>query len=529
MTLSSTPGGGLPIHDALTTGKRTFLTVIIMTGAFMAILDTTVVDVVIPKMMGPLSTDLYGIQWVITSYMTAAAVGLLLTHNLGKVTGLKWLFLSGLLIFTFASALCGLSQSLSWMVGSRIIQGLGESFIMASAQTLLFSIYPPRKHGLAMGIYAMGVSFAPSLGPTVGGWITQHLSWRWVFYINLPTGILNFLAGFIFLPLLSKHSKRLKFNFISYFFIGAFTVLLLVLLSKGQQLGWGQSEGIVLLAFGAAIAFICYLLSEMFSTHKLIDWQIFKIRRYSLSMGFYFLILGLSIYQLFYLLPLYYETLKQLTTFTTGMHMLAFAVFIALLSPLAGILSDRFGPSKIVAASTIIYLVTSYSLIPSLNYYTPSIKAALLTIPLGISLGAFFAPVSAMAIGPLKEKTAQGVSLMHYLRFLGGSLGTAIATNTLEMQQAIHYEGIAFMQNTGSVQHFIDQTTDLITPLMPTAVAELQGRLLVGKVQYLQALSLAFQDTFRQTFIFGALGSVFLFLLLITGKNKMRASEKRDR
>ena len=127
-----------------------------------------------------------------------------------------------------------------------------------------------------------------------------------------------------------------------------------------------------------------------------------------------------------------------------------------------------------------------------------------------------------MAIGPLKEKTAQGVSLMHSLRFLGGSLGTAIATNTLQMQQAVHYKGIAFMQNHDAVQRFIDNTADAISPLMGTSMAEAHGLLLAGRVQQLQALSLAFQDTFRQTFIFGALGSVFLVLLLFAKEKKKR-------
>ena len=168
----------LPIYRTISPGQRTFLTIIIMVGAFMAILDTTIVVVVIPKMIGPLSTDLYGIQWVITSYMTAAAVALLLTHSLSHVVGLKRLFVTGLALFTFASTLCGMAGTLGNMIASRILQGIGEAFIMASAQTILFSIYPPEKQGLAMGIYAMGVSFAPSLGPTVGGWITQNLSWR---------------------------------------------------------------------------------------------------------------------------------------------------------------------------------------------------------------------------------------------------------------------------------------------------------------------------------------------------------------
>ena len=513
-------GNEAPLYETISAGLRAFLTFIVMVGAFMAILDTTVVDVVVPKMMGPLSTDLYGIQWVITAYMTAAAVGLLLTHSLGRVLGLKRLFLIGLIIFTSASVLCGLAGTLAEMIASRIIQGFGESFIMASAQTILFSIYPPKKKGLAMGIYAMGVSFAPSLGPTVGGWITENLSWRWVFFINMPVGLLNIVAAFFFLPVVVRHRQNLRFNFISYLLIGSFTISLLILLSKGQQLGWSQSSLIVGLIFAAGIFFILYLLSELLSEHKLIDPAIFKNREYTLSMGFYFTTMGLSIYQLFYMLPLYYETLKGITTFQTGLHMLAFAIFIAIVSPLAGILSDRYGPQKVLVGSSAIYLFTSYFLIPSLNYYTPSIRAALLTIPLGISLGSFFAPVSAMALGKLGDKTAQGVSIMHYLRFLGGSLGTAIATNHLEYRQALHFENIGLLQNGAYVQQWLDRQVLDLGRLFPLNLAQIKAHILLGTAQQLQARSLAFQDTFRHGFIFALIGTVFLALLIIDGNKK---------
>ncbi len=505
-----------PIYQTISPGYRAFLTLVVMLGAFMAILDTTVVDVVVPKMMGPLATDLYGIQWVITAYMTAAAVGLLLTHSLSKVLGLKKLFLIGLAVFTTASAMCGMAGSLAGMISSRIVQGFGESFIMASAQTILFAIYPPRKRGLAMGIYAMGVSFAPSLGPTVGGWVTEHLNWRWVFFINMPVGIMNFVAGLTFLPTMVRHRERLRFNFISYALLASFTVSLLVLLSKGQQLGWFQSTTIVILAFASAIAFLLYLLSELTSRHRLIDPAIFKIRVYTFSMGFYFFVMGLSIYQLFYLLPLYYETLKGLGTFETGIHMLAFAIFIAIFSPLAGILTDRIGPRPVILGSTVLYLYTSYFLIPSLNYYTPSVRAAVLTVPLGISLGAFFAPVSAMALGNLGEKTAQGVSFMHYLRFVGGSLGTAIATNTLEKGRAIHFQGITVRQDYGAASGFVDGITDRLSAFFPPGAAEAKAHLFLARVQELQASNLAFQDTFRHCFFFACVGSIFLGLLFLT-------------
>ncbi len=501
------------IAESISPGFRSLLTLIVMTGSFMAILDTTVVDVVVPKMMGPLATDLYGVQWVITAYMTAAAVALLLTHSLGGVLGLKRLFLIGLAVFTFASVFCGLAGTLPQMITARVIQGTGEAFIMASAQTILFLIYPPEKRGLAMGIYAMGVSFAPSLGPTVGGWITEHLDWRWVFYINLPTGLLNLVAAAFFLPRLAGKSAKLQFNFRSYLLLGGFTISLLILLSKGQQLGWGQSTLIGVLGFSAVILLLLYILSEMFSKQPLIDMRIFHDRVYSLSMGFYFFVLGLSIYQIFYLLPLYYENLKHLSTFDTGLHMLVFAVFIAICSPLAGILSDRYGAQKILLVGTVTYLITSFFLLPSLNYYTPSVRAALLTIPLGISLGSFFAPLSALALRNLGSYTALGVSLMHYLRFVGGSFGTAIATNTLKKSASVHYEGISVMQN---VAHLRQQLPQLATQLgTDPLTATTKAQLMLGKVQELQATSLAFQDTFRHGFLFAIIGSSFLLAIFL--------------
>jgi len=510
----------VPIYRTISPGHRAFLTVIVMAGAFMAILDTTIVVVVVPKMIGPLSTDLYGIQWVITSYMTAAAVALLLTHNLSHVVGLKNLFVTGLAVFIFASALCGMAGSLENMIAFRILQGVGEAFIMASAQTILFMIYPPEKQGLAMGIYAMGVSFAPSLGPTIGGWITQHLSWRWVFYINLPVGALNFVAALFFLPVLIKHRMRLKFNFISYFFMGTFTFFLLIFLSKGQQLGWFQSTTIGLLAFGAVIALMLFIVSEICAEHRLIDPAIFKNRIYMLSMGFYFFVMGLCIYQFLYLLPLFYENLKQLGTFDTGLHMLAFAMFIAIFSPGAGILSDRFGPQRVLAVSCLIFLFTSWYLIPSLNYYTPSVRAAIVTIPLGIGMGCFFAPLSAMALGRLGAQTAQGVSLMHYLRFVGGALGTAVATNMLEKSQAIHFEGIGIMQSYDHVRRFLDSTTLRFSSLFTDSAAIGKAHVFFGRVQKLQALNFAFHDTFRNCFLFALIGSTFLVLIFVNERMK---------
>jgi DHA2 family multidrug resistance protein len=207
--------------------------------------------------------------------------------------------------------------------------------------------------------------------------------------------------------------------------------------------------------------------------------------------------------------------------------MLTFAVFIAIFSPAAGILSDRFGPQRVLAGSCLLFLFTSWYLIPSLNYYTPSVRAAIITIPLGIGLGSFFAPLSALAIGSLGDKTAQGVSLMHYLRFVGGSLGTAIATNTLEKSMAIHFDGIGVIQNYDYVRRFVEGAAMGLSTLFSPDVAVEKAHIFFGRIQQIQAVSLAFQDTFRHCFLFAAIGSIFLILILVTQKSSKTILFKR--
>ncbi len=502
-------------YKQVSPGMRAVITIIVMVGAFMAILDTTIVDVVVPKMMAPLSTDLYGIQWVITAYMMAAAVGLLFIESFAQTVGFSRVFVVGLVLFTSSSAFCGLAHTLAEMIIFRALQGLGEAFIMGSAQTLLFAAYPPERQGLAMGIFALGVSFAPALGPCAGGFLTEHFSWRWVFFINLPVGVVNLMAALFFLPNLLPGTGRFRFNFGSYVLLSVSTISLLIMLSKGQQYGWFQSTLIGVLFFIAAITFLLYLWHEMQSKEPLIDFSIYRIPEFGLSMGFHFFVLGFAMYQIFYLLPLYYEHLKGLTTLDTGFHMLAFAVFIGIFSIVSGVLSDRFGPEKILVVSFVVFLICSYYLLPKLNYYRPAKEAALLTVPYGIALGMFFAPLSALALRRLGRKTGLGVAMLHYQRFVGGSFGTALATNTLERRTAFHFQEITALQNPVYVRHFVEKGAAKLSALFPKTLALAKAKALLYKVQGVMALSYAFEDSFRETTYYALLGGLFLLALLL--------------
>ncbi|MGC9017168.1 MAG: DHA2 family efflux MFS transporter permease subunit [Caldimicrobium sp.] len=502
-------------HQTLSKVERVLITIIVMIGFFMAILDTTIVDIVVPKMMGPLSTDLYGIQWVITSYMMAAATGLLFTENFARYIGYPYTFITGLGIFTFSSFFCGTAQNLPQMIFFRVLQGIGEAFIAASAQTILIASYPPEKRGLAMGIFGLGVSFAPALGPTLGGFITEHLSWRWVFFVNIPVGIFNFIAALLYLPRELGRSKVFQFNYLSYLFIAIATVSLLVMLSKGQQLGWFQSDLILTLLFVSLIGFTLYFLSELLSKKPLLNLAIYKIPEFGFPMGMHFFTLGFGMYQIFYLLPLYYENLKGLTTFQAGVHILVFACFIGTFSVISGYLSDRLAPGRILMVSSLLFIFTSFYLIPQLNYYTPAWKASLLCIPLGISMGTFFAPLTAISLKKLGPLTGLGVVLMHYQRFVGGSFGTALATNHLEYYTNKNFLRINELQNYEVVKSFLQEKLFLANKFFPTELAEKKVQALLYKAQYIQALSWGFQNTFKAVALWGILGFLFLLALFL--------------
>jgi len=529
----------MEVYERIKGAERAFLTGILICGVFMAILDTTIVEVILPKIMAPLSTDIYGIQWVVTIYMISAATFLLLVETLTKKFGVRKVFLTGLILFTGGSFLCGQAENLSEMITFRAFQGCGEAFLVATAETMIFTIYPPEKRGLAMGIYALAVSFSPALGPTLGGYLTEHLGWRYVFYINVPIGIMDIIASYAFIPPEIEEKKEdARFNWTSFFFISVATVSLLTLLSKGQQKGWFQSMFIVKLFFISSISFLLYFISEIISKDPLIDFSIFRIREFRTAIGVYFFILGLSMYQVFYLLPQYYERLRFLGTFKTGLYLMPMALCIGLFSVVSGIMSDRIGPERVLILTVILYLLSVFFVLPHLNYYTPKRKSVFMTMTWGISIGMFFAPVTTLALKKLGDKTNLGVSLMHYIRFIGGSFGTAIATNKLQKSIAFHYDEIAGLQSQDLywIEKYINEWSLYAQKYFFPELAIKKSKALLGSVTNLKSMSYAFQDTFFSSGIYAILGSMFLVIFFLEekygkafkkGKGKASA-EKRD-
>ena len=477
---------------------------LIILGAFMAVLDTTIVDIIVPKLKGPLSTDLYGVQWVITAYMLAAAVALLVVEWVLKHFGYKWVFIIAVGVFTLSSFMCGVSNSLGFIIFARTIQGFAEAFIMVTAQALLFSMFPPEKKGIAMGIFALGVAFAPAIGPTLGGYLTEYFGWRSVFFINVPIGI--FLVVFSSF-LLKETAKKEKYplNFLSVIFLSIFTLALLIILSKGQQYGWFGSEKIVFLSFIAWFGLLAFIINEYFSKIKLFTYSLFKNPYYTLGILVYFILLGFSMYQYFYLVPIFYEQIKGLSSIQTGLGVLGFGIWIGIVSLIAGFLSDKFSPVPVLFAGAVVYLFSSY-LFTTLNYYTPFVEAVIKTMPFGIAMGLFFAPITTLVMQNAGKKIEQAITTMDYVRFIGGSFGTALATNNIIFYKNKEFDGMVVLQNRDLVEEILHKLSFL---------AGERAKAIFMHIEEFFSFNYGFKYVWMDAGFWGVVGASFVFALLI--------------
>jgi DHA2 family multidrug resistance protein len=234
-------------------------------------------------------------------------------------------------------------------------------------------------------------------------------------------------------------------------------------------------------------------------------------------------------YQVFYLLPLYYEKLRFMSTFQTGLHLMPMALCIAVFSIMSGLLSDRIGPEKVLIATSVVYLWGVYFVLPHLNYYTPKLRSILMTLPYGVGIGMFFAPVTTMALEKLGDQTNLGVSLMHYTRFVGGSFGTALATNTLQKKFAFHYDEICALQagNEHYILPMLGKWQHQLQALFSKDLALVKSKILLGYATRIQAFSHAFQDTFRDATVYAVVGCFFL-LFFFLGRRPSAAGQRRD-
>jgi EmrB/QacA subfamily drug resistance transporter len=403
--------------------------VIVMMGTFMAILDSSIVNVALPHMMSYFQVNRDQIEWVATAFLLASAVTMPLVGWLVGKMGLRTLYLTSLALFTIGSAACAFAWSYHALIIARIVQAVGGGAIQPAGMAIVANMFAPRERGKALGIWGTGIMIGPTLGPTLGGYLTETYSWREIFSVNLPFGVLTLLAGLVIMrgEILTSR-KKILFDPWGFIFLSMFLIAGLVALANGQIKGW-DSEYIRTALVFTFIGFVMFIASELTVKSPLLDLRLFFIRNFSLSIVLA-IFRAVGLFGGLFLLPLFLQNLMGYSALRAGLIMMPGALAVGLTMPIAGNLSDRYNPRWLVVFGT---TVTGISLLMYGNLDPISTRTMILS-PLvirGVGLAFMMAPLMTTAINSVPmNQVATASSFLNITQSIGGSFGITLL-NTL--------------------------------------------------------------------------------------------------
>ncbi|HEY2819966.1 MAG TPA: DHA2 family efflux MFS transporter permease subunit [Candidatus Acidoferrum sp.] len=424
----ATPSQQNPVHI-----NPWIIAIAVMLSTFMEVLDTTVVNVSLPHIAGSLSATVDEATWTLTSYLVANAIILPLTGWLSNFFGRKRMLMMSVTGFTIASFMCGLAPSLPFLIVCRVIQGACGGGLQPISQAVLLESFPPQDRGKAMGFWGLGIVVAPLLGPVLGGYLTDSYSWRWVFYINVPIGVVSIIMTrlYVFDPAYIKRAS----SKIDYWGIGMLAVgigLLQVVLDKGQEKDWFATMWITVVAVAAVVALVAFMFRELMIDHPVVQLRVFKDRTYSTGV-FLMSMLGVGLYGTTVLIPLILQTLLGYPALRAGIAMAPRGLGSFIAMPIVGLIMTKFDPRKMLGLGLFICALTLFQF-SALNrsagywdFFWPQLE-------MGLSLGLVFVPLTTITMSNIpKETMGNATSLFNLVRNLGGSIGIS-AVNTMEIR-----------------------------------------------------------------------------------------------
>jgi DHA2 family multidrug resistance protein len=494
------PLGAALDHDTV----NPWLTAVaVMFGTFMVVLDTTVVNVSLPHIAGSLSSTVEESTWVLTAYIAANAIILPMTGWLASYFGRKRLLIGSITAFTLSSMLCGAAPSLPILVLFRILQGATGGVMQPLSQAILLEAFPPGERGKAMGFWGLGIVVAPILGPVLGGWLTDNYSWRWVFYINIPIGVLSVLLTRAWVfdpPYLKRTSRGVDYWGLSLLAIGAGS--LQIMLDKGQQEDWFDSHLIVTLAVLAVVGLAVFTIRELRHHDPILDLHVFRHRTFTVGVVL-MTVLGFVLFGSLVLLPVMLQTLYGYPSLQAGIALAPRGMGSFVAMPIVGLLTARIDPRKLVAAGlafggwTLIWLGGLNLQAGYWDFFWPQIVQ-------GAALGLLFVPLTTVAMADLRrEEIGNASSLFNLVRNIGSSIGIAVVTTLLTRVKVAHWQTLA--EHVTPYDPLTRQAAGGLGRLLASHGMGDQATLaaLNGLVQR-QAAMLAFIDVFRW------LGMVFI-------------------
>ncbi len=416
----------------------------VMLATFMEVLDTSIANVSLRHIAGSLSVSAEESTWVLTTYLISNAIVIPATAWFGGRFGRKRFLMGCVGLFTLSSLLCGLATSLPMLLAMRILQGAGGGALQPIAQAILLESFPKEKHGQAMGIYGLGVVTAPILGPVLGGWITDNYSWRWIFFINVPVGILALalMRRFIHDPGWIKNSTRSPLDVTGLAFMSLWLGCQEVLLDKGQEDDWFGSGFIAIMAGLAFIGLTVFIIRELTTPTPFVDLRVLRNYNFSLGLGLMFFA-GLTLYSLTAIIPLYLQSLMGYTALQSGFAMAPRGIGAVIAMPIAGKLVGKVQGRYLAAGGFLSFGAASWAL----AQISPEITPWVLFWPLflsGVSIAFMFVPLNTLALGSLKpEQIGNASGIFNLMRNVGGSVGISAVTTLVARGAQAHQTVLA--------------------------------------------------------------------------------------
>jgi DHA2 family multidrug resistance protein len=488
----------------------------VMLGTFMEVLDTTVVNVSLQHIAGSLSVTPEEATWVLTSYLVANAIVLPLTGWLGNYFGRRNVLLASVGGFTLFSFLCGIAPNLPALIIFRVFQGATGGGLQPLSQAILMEAFPPEKRAKAMAFWALGIVVAPMLGPVLGGWITDSYSWRWLFYINIPIGVMAVIMALMFIhdpPYIKRGAGGVDYWGIGYLALGIGA--LQIMLDKGQEEDWFGSDFIRVLFLLCVLGFVFFVFRELTTDHPVVNLRIFKNRTYSTGV-FLMTVLGFVLYGSTVLLPLWLQTLMGYPALTAGMAMLPRGLGSFLFMPIVGILMGKIEARKLLGTGLIVASYSIYQL-SKLNLNAGYWDIFWPQLLQGTSMGLLFVPLTTITNGPIpKEQMGNATSLFNLMRNIGASIGIASVTTITARHVQMHTNDLAAHVNlfNPAAQRMLQAMRQaFMSHGMDSATATQQSYAGVFGMVQQQAAMMSYADAFFLLAIMFICGLPLIFLM----------------
>jgi MFS transporter, DHA2 family, multidrug resistance protein len=443
-----------PKHESY----KWFLLANIMIGTFMAVLDATIVNVGLPKIMASFGVGLDKIQWVITAYMLAMAVALPTSGWLADKFGYKRLYFIGLFLFTLGSMLCGRSSNENMLIASRVIQGLGAGTIQPLGMAIITREFPPHQRGVALGFWGISAAASVSFGPLIGGFLIDTFSWPLIFDVNIPVGIIAMLFTIIVMREYINKKTR-KFDVVGFISVTIFLPLTLYILSQGNaatnSAGW-HAPFILICGAIALIALAVFITAELVVKEPLLDLRLLKYHNFGIA-NLILVIFSLGMFGSTFLLPIYLQNTLGYTALQAGSLFLPMGIIQGIVAPLSGKISDKISPKLPLYVGVILfaysfYLNSQLSWLTELNFIMISLYMR------GLAMGLMFTALTAISLSEIpRDKMAQASAITNSIRQLGGSLGVALLATVLTSR--VNYHSQAFGNSIKQGSEAYQQTT----------------------------------------------------------------------